>query len=205
MVSDQDDENEEMEEKEALTRACRKVDVMEVQSEEVETFDDFDLWEMEAQPIVAPYDLFGRLQIPLDTIFEESEDEEKDSAYAHSGTMTRKSMRQVSDFDDLSPDELEDDKQETNGWHNDVVEEERIQPDLERYFTNGLLQPSSKRPYLKSDTDFDQTVPVKKPEEPSIFKSARLRFASADYRLSSDNDVDDLSPSNHSDDENEFY
>jgi hypothetical protein len=177
-------------------KACRKV---EVDDEEVDLGDAVETWEVEAQPV--PYDYFGRLQIPLDSIQEESEDEERESKFTW--TINRKAMRPVVSLD-LSPDEGDDDGgEDLSAWH---TEEEPIngQSDLEQYFITGLLQSSVNKPYFRDEMDFDtledENVVVVK--EPSIFGSAKLRFASSEYRLSSD--MDDLSASSPSDDES-FY
>ncbi|OQV21933.1 hypothetical protein BV898_04146 [Hypsibius exemplaris] len=182
-------------------KACRKVELDDEQLGD--PLDAVETWEMAPQPV--PGDIFGRLQVPLDSIQEESEDEDRESKFTR--TINRKAMRPVVSLD-MSPDEADEDM---NGWH---MEEEGDdgQSDLEQYFITGLLQPTAvnSKPYFRSDMDFDAleegdvtaaATTVRK--EPSIFGSAKLKFAAAsDYRLSSD--MDDLSASSPSDDES-FY
>lgn len=141
------------------------------------------------------------LQVPLYTIEEESEDDE-DRETLFTRTTNRRIMRSVVSLD-MSPDE--DGEEDLHSWQDD---EEGS--NLEQYFITGILQPTAKKPYYRSDMDFDaleeDELPVISREEPSIFKSARLQFASSDnYRMSSDNDMDDLSVSSPSDDESLYY
>ena len=205
-------------------KACRKVDLLD---DDIDAHDLLESWEVEPAPI--PGDYFGRLQVPLDSIQEESEDDDgRESMFTR--TINRKAMRPVVNLD-LSPDD-EEAPPGTNGhdsWPGDGRDEG--QSDLEQYYITGLLQSSTavgkqaRKPYFRDDMDFDameeeeedggvETTPRenggegagKAVGEPSIFGSARLKFATTrpadNYRLSSD--MDDLSASSPSDDES-FY
>lgn len=206
-------------------RACRKITIAEFDDdtemdssdlceEKIETWDMESVMQMQQQTV----DLFGRLQVPLYTIDEESEDDE-DRETLFTRTTNRRIMRSVVSLD-TSPDEDDErgiEDEDFSSW-----QEDDQGSNLEQYFITGLLQPAgAKRPYFRADLDFDTlenddenpvpaglmtTTDKKEDEQPSIFKSARLQFvSSSDYRLSSDNDMDDLSASNPSDDESLYY